>query len=51
MKARPASAIPKAKPKVEEKTISPWDKIFKFEQNNNTYIPKIVINKTAKHKI
>lgn len=51
MKARPASAVPKTKLKAEEKTINPWDKILKFEQNNNAYIPKIVINKTAKHKI
>ncbi len=50
MKKRPASAV--ARPKAqEEKKVNPWDKIMMFEKTNIQSGPKIVINKTAKHKI
>ena len=50
-KVRPASAVPRAKQKIQQKNLNPWDKILQFQQSTTANIPKIVINKTAKHKI
>jgi hypothetical protein len=47
-KPRPMSAANRPKKPVVE---SPWQKILSFENSNSVSGPRIVINKTAKHKI
>lgn len=50
VKKRPVSAANKPKRQVE-RVLQPWEKIMNFESLNTVSGPRIVINKTAKHKI
>jgi hypothetical protein len=49
-KVRPVSAANKPKRSIQE-IQQPWQKILNFENSNSVSGPRIVINKTAKHKI